>query len=340
VRILSVSLLAVLLINVVTIWPASATDDPNEIVITDEVDYTKIQTDGFTVIFPRNQTKPMFIWWENNISIAIRIYNTTVIENYEQYGNSISYNVTDGEMKMDLIINNWTWNFEPQTVGLTDSSNATISPTLALWVDASCFNASGTKLEKYFTDLDDIEEDSLASSASFNANGTEQVIQMKDHGNDAKTFKFKPTIKSEKIAGKNFGMAAATEITFNNETLGGFFEFIPYAILVYPSHDTAEVVQINASYFAHGNHLRGYIRYPYFNETLVHDPSIGMQQASAQDPSYVVDVGQSGVASIQTIPALIGYPTLIGVVAAAVLAMAGATLFAVFARKHPTISTI
>jgi len=295
-------------------------------------------TIGYNFTMNMTDTPNKFDFAEGKVSIAIRLYNTTVVENYVYSSNTISYNVTDGEMKMDLIINNWTWNFEPQSLELLDSQHITIAPALALWVDASCFNASGEKVEKFFTDMDTLEDDSMASNASFSSDGTNQVIQMKGIGNDAKPIIFKPTIKNVKIAGKSFGMASAAQITFDNETLGGFFEFVPYAILANVSADTSDVVPISASYFARGNHLRIYIQYPYFNGTLIHDPSIGVQQSVEEGPSYLVDVGQAGTREIQTLPALTVYPTLTGAVTAAFLAMAGAVLFIAFARKRPTFA--
>lgn len=292
---------------------------------------------GYNFTMNLTEAPKRFEFVEGNIGIAIRIYNTTVVENYVHYGEAITYNVTDGEMKMDLIISNWTWNFDPQTIELENSTSISISPALALWVDASCFNASGTKADKFFTDMDEVEDESVASTASFRADGTDQVIRLKDTDNDAKAIKFKPTIKHVKIAGKSFGMASATTITFDNETLGGFFEFIPYAILANATEESSEAVSISASYFAHGNHLRIYIKYPYFNSTLIHDPSIGIQRAGGQSPSYIVDAGQSGAVSVQPLPVFLEYLSLTGAVAAAAVALAGAVLFAIFARRHPTL---
>jgi hypothetical protein len=293
-------------------------------------------TIGYNFTMNLTDAPHKFEFAEGNISLAIRLYNTTVVENYEHSGKVISYNVTDGEMKMDLIINDWAWNFEPQSLELPDSQSITISPALALWVDASCFNASGERVEKFFTDLELIGDDSTASSASFKSGDSKLEIQLGGGENDAKPIKFKPTVKEVKIAGKSFGMASAATITFDNETLGGFFEFVPYAIQT--GLATSEIVPVSASYFARGNHIRIYIQYPYFTGSLVHDPSIGVMKDSLASPAYLVGMGESGTQEIKTLPALLVYPTLAGAVAAALLTLAGAALFMVFSRRHPTLA--
>ena len=245
------------------------------------------------------------------------------MENYEHTGSTISYSVAEGEMKKDLVINNWTWNFEPQMLQLLGPQNIAISPALALWVDVSCFNASGQRVEKFFSDMDELEDDSAVSNASFGSDGPHQVIQAKDPGDDAKPIKFKPAIKSMKIAGKSIGMASAAEITFHSGILGGFFELVPYAIRTNISSDLSEVAPVSAAYFAGGNHLRIYIQYPYFDGTLVHDPSIGVCSAAVENPAYMVEVGKTGAQEIQALPPLEVYPTIAASGAAALLAMAG-----------------
>jgi len=296
------------------------------------------KTIGYNFTMDLTDAPTKFDFAEGNISLAIRLYNTTVVENYEYSGKTISYNVSDGEMKIDLIINNWTWNFKPQSLELLDSQNVTISPALALWVDASCFNASGQVVEKFFQEMDTIDDESVTESASFKSDDAKYEIQMNDSENDIKQIKFKPTVKEVKIAGKSFGMASAAQVTFSNETLGGFFEFVPYAIQADTGSGTSEIVPVSASYFARGNHLRIYLQYPYFNGTMIHDPSIGVQKAVVESPNYLVGVGNAGTQDIQALPALAVYPTLTAAVSSALLALAGAALFIVFARRHPTFA--
>jgi len=84
-----------------------------------------------------------------------------------------------------------------------------------------------------------------------------------------------------------------------NETLAGFFKFIASA-KVTPKSETGELMEaeeneVVAAYIGTKSHMRLFIGYPYFNGTLEHDPSIGIEvpettTPEATTPKYVVEV--------------------------------------------------
>ncbi|MEA2090534.1 MAG: hypothetical protein U9O89_07265 [Thermoproteota archaeon] len=65
-----------------------------------------------------------------------------------------------------------------------------------------------------------------------------------------------------------------------DQTLAGFFKFVASAKCKDPeSGDITEVVPVKATYIAAGRHMRLFMCYPYFgNQTLEHDPSLGIEE--------------------------------------------------------------
>lgn len=293
---------------------------------------------GITFTFTLINAPPKFDFSENNVKLVIRIYAQPVTESYSEGGQTISYSVAGGEMKMDLIISNWNWNFAPKTIQLLNSSEITISPALALWVDASAFNATGTRFEGFFKNMTDINATVAANTVSFTANGGSASMPLTGNGADASQLSYTPILTNNNLAGKILKMASLNKITLNTDsTLRGFFKFVPFAMV--NNSGVITIVPVGAAYIMNTNHLRLFITYPYFNGTLTHDPSIGVENmGGASSPLYLVNVSPNGVTSAQALPASLLFTTLATAGIAATMVLAGAIALIVLVRRRPAIA--
>ncbi len=69
-----------------------------------------------------------------------------------------------------------------------------------------------------------------------------------------------------------------------NATFAGFFKFVPQAIVT--DGVTYNTTDVTAAYISAGKHMRLFIGYPYFgNNTLEHDPSIGVESVAPWMPT-------------------------------------------------------
>jgi hypothetical protein len=292
---------------------------------------------GITFTFTLISAPPKFDFAENNIELVIRIYSQPVTESYSEGGQTLSYSVAGGEMKMDLVISNWSWNFAPNTIQMLNSSDITITPALALWVDASAFNATGTKFESFFNNMTNINATLAAPTASFTANDGSASISLTGNSSDASQLAYTPKLTNNNIAGKILKMASLNKIILNtNSSLKGFFNFVPFAMV--NNNGVVTIVPVGGAYIENANHLSLFITYPYFNGTLTHDPSIGVNNAGAASrPLYLVNIGPNGVISVLALPASLIFSTLTAVGIAAVVVLAGAVGLIVLVRRRPAI---
>lgn len=291
---------------------------------------------GVTFTLTLSEAPPKFDFAEGNVKIVVRIYNASVTETFSVGGASYSYDVQAGEMKMDLILQNWDWNFEPATISSFGLMPITVSPALALRVDLSAFNVS----DEPDVFLNDVETISGATTMTGTIAGAGQSkINASAYDEDAITLPISHMKAQKNLAGKIFKSIPAGKIRLSNEsTLGGFFKFVPSAIV---SNESGEyLVDVFASYMSGGNHVRIFISYPYFNGTLLHDPSIGVGDAEAAS-SYIVTLGAAGAAAsgivVQQIPAQPGWSSLQGYGAASVLVLGIAVIVIILVRRNPAL---
>jgi len=258
-------------------------------------DVTNITADDDQIIgltFTFNLTKVYkwaFKFAENNIAIRIRFYNNAVTEDVKAPNGTVvySYMVGANEMKMDFIVKDWKWNLdlvEPFLQGLRDYGvNVPQTKTgLALGIHLASINK---------TALDDGVDDEEVEAC---ANTKRMIIENNAVGlgkiDDDET-----PLEIAKGLKDYFKLKFASD----NQTLAGFFKFIASAMVTNSSGSYE--VPVKAAYRAHGASLRLFIGYPYFNGTLVHDPSIGVETpettaSSATTPSYRVTVGSTSAA--------------------------------------------
>lgn len=296
-------------------------------------------TIGLSFTMTLVEAPPKFDFAENNVKLVIRIYNTPVIESFTVNGQTYSYNVSTGEMKIDFVVGNWSWNFAPRTLERLNTTMITVSPALALWVDASTFNATGINVESLFQDMDEIRATSTIQTTTFNMGNWRKFIDFKGTDSDAEDLNYVPVAVGHNVVGKYLKFFPAAKLRLSEEgTLGGFFEFVPFATVA-DANGSQSVVDVNASYFSAGNHVRIYICYPYFNGTLTHDPSIGIEGGS-DIAKFIVTTSAAmatGVTSIQEIPATPAWGDLYGMTLAGGFVALAAIIMIVMVRRHPSI---
>lgn len=222
--------------------------------------------------------RPRFEFTEDNIMIRVRFYNETVEETVP--GTDFRYTVNAGEMKMDLVINKWEWNFDTirdliqqlQRLGFAINIPEGKS-RLALWVNLAAINITRLPLVTVEDQPEDIEERSTLTH-----------VDVEDMRTDMRQGAYEKPIEIPRPMIK-LGFANETK------TLAGFFRFVSWAkVTDYPSEGAVNLVPVKAAYIPGGAHMRLFLNYPYFgNGTLEHDPSIGVDAPEVDTyPKYSV----------------------------------------------------
>ena len=206
---------------------------------------------------------------ERNVIIRCRFYYTPATENVD---NLYTYTVDAGELKMDLIVKNWTWNIDLIKPLLTELSQNDIEVPLrkaglALWI-----NLASIPIEK----INLAEEDIQTTDGNIEASSITSNIYVE--GAQVGVLQNKTLTEPEQPMTARARLRERFKLRFErgNSTPAGFFKFVPKAIL--RDGENATVVDVKSSYIAAGHHMRLFICYPYFgNKTLEHDPSLGLE---------------------------------------------------------------
>jgi len=243
---------------------------------------------GVTFTFNLTRALPHFKFAENNVAIRVRFYYVPVTEKVDDI---YTYTVGANEMKMDFIVKDWKWNLDlvQPLLQRLKSYGVNVPQTqtgLALGIDLASINK--TRLE---SGIDNVELGTLATTRRmFIENRAVSLLRNKiDEG--------ETPIEIAKSLKDQFKLKFASD----NQTLGGFFKFIASAMVKNSSGSFQ--VPVKAAYRAYGASLRLYLGYPYFNGTLIHDPSVGVETPetttpSATTPSYQVTVVGTQVTAI------------------------------------------
>jgi hypothetical protein len=253
------------------------------------------RTDGVSYVsfnFTLTKAPRGFDFAENNVIIRCRFYaNASTEDAYGLY----NYTVLPGELKMDLVIQNWSWNIDKLNsffAALQDNYNITVPKMragLALWTDMSSItiqNMTVAENDESQTTTQVPDNSTLADTEPIEANSNTacvvaggQRIQLGNMG--------KYTVPLN--LGPRFHARYRLQFANESETLGGFFDFVNSAVIINSTSQEATAVNVTAAYLAAGHHLRLFIGYPYFgNNTLVHDPSIGVENTAAEAPTSVI----------------------------------------------------
>jgi len=288
--------------------------------------------------------QPRFDFAVNNVMIKVRFYNTTVSETVP--GTDISYEVEAGEMKMDLIINKWEWNIDTlrplilklKEYGIDIPEGKT---RLALWVNLASINLEQLEMAKEEPSGEErIENMSTASymeiegeHISIEENRTAPPIEEQEKPILVERPWWAPWLPPEKPL-------VRLKFADKDKTLLGFFRFVSSAKVTTPENIT-RMVPVRAASIAAGHHLRLFMGYPYFgNNTLEHDPSIGVDVLGIDtNPQYTVQA-PSGINEIT--PKVVGKyvvplftPELAAFLAGAVSIVAIVIYVAKWKRKTP-----
>jgi hypothetical protein len=217
-----------------------------------------------------------FKFAENNVIIRCRFYNGTVIEDAGTY----TYTVGAGQMKMDLVVKNWTWNIDklqPLFDVLEEEYGISVprKTGLALWINLASINIAD--LESAENDIGDQADNSIEIAARVRTTASSMVFGGRGHqitNNDTATGVY------EKPITLRYRLREQLKIHFakRDKTLAGFFSFVSTANVIDPETGDMTPVNVTASYIAAGGHMRLFLAYPYFgNKTLEHDPLIGVE---------------------------------------------------------------
>lgn len=252
----------------------------------------------------------LFNFAEGNVTIRCRFYATEATE--DVYG-LYNYTVKAGELKMDLVVNNWKWNIDQLNEllkTLHDEFGITVPKLragLALWIDLASINIEKISIAEedansvmqvlpessYLAPPEPIEINSATSDII--AGG--QRIQVHDRVANETT----PLNVGNRLH-ERFRLRFARE----SQTLAGFFDFVNTAVLINSTTGEKSTVNVTAAYIPAGNHMRLFIGYPYFGSNMLeHDPSIGVESVTPWLPTNLLLL-------------LIGATIIIGVAIAAV----------------------
>jgi len=220
---------------------------------------------------------PRLSFAENNVIIRCRFYNGTVEESTGTY----NYTVEAGQMKMDLVVKNWTWNIDklqPLFDVLEEQYEIYVPPheaKLALWINLASINI--VDLNYAESDIENSVDNTVETTARVRATASNMVFGGKRHRitqNDIALGADEKPITLQYRLRRHFKMQFAKE----NRILAGFFSFISTANIIDPETEEATTENVTASYIAAEGHMRLFLCYPYFgNKTLEHDPLIGVE---------------------------------------------------------------
>ena len=206
---------------------------------------------------------------ENNVIIRCRFYFAETTEDVEGF---YTYSVGAGELKMDLIIKNWTWNLDLIQPLLDDfTDNGIEIPAnkagLALWM-----NLASIPLEKIAL----AEQDMVMKNGSLETQSMTQKMYVEGAQVSLAQNKTQSDLETPMRNQVNLRERFKLRYAIPDATLAGFFKYVPKALIY--DDITTTVVDVKASYISAGNHMRLFLAYPYFgNKTLEHDPSLGLE---------------------------------------------------------------
>ncbi|MEM2106017.1 MAG: hypothetical protein QXV21_06110 [Candidatus Bathyarchaeia archaeon] len=249
---------------------------PVEVTRDDGVSYISF---NFTLV----NAPGVFDFADGNVMIRCRFYKTDATESV--YG-LYTYTVKAGELKMDLVIQNWEWNIDKlnDLFEFLESYNITVPKLragLALWVDLASIEIE---------DIPIAEQDATNTTMPVPENSTlapiepvEGISTLSDIIAGGQRVQVRNRITSDTVPlNVRARLRERFRLRFANEsqTLAGFFDFVNTAVVINATDPQDKtVVDVTAAYKLAGNHMRLFIGYPYFGDNILeHDPSIGVEE--------------------------------------------------------------
>jgi len=227
--------------------------------------------------FTLTKAPSIFSFAKNNVIIRCRFYNGSV----EESAGTHNYTVDAGQMKMDLIVKNWTWNIDrlqPLFDFLEDQYGINVPPhktKLALWINLASINI--VDLVHAENDIENPADNAVETVAGVRATASNMFFSRKRHGltqNDVAAG------VDEKPIALQYRLREQSRMHFakKDATLAGFFSFVSTANIIDPTTEETKSANVTASYIAAGGHMRLFLCYPYFgSDILEHDPLIGAE---------------------------------------------------------------
>ncbi|MGB9023133.1 MAG: hypothetical protein WCC94_06830, partial [Candidatus Bathyarchaeia archaeon] len=211
-----------------------------------------------------------------------------------------TYSVDEGELKMDLIVRNWTWNIDLVQPLLDElAENGIEVPVkkagLALWINLATIPLEEIDLAEEDLETSDGQVETASMAQKMYVEGAKVgVVENKTQMPDEVEQQLTARARVRERYKVRYGEPDAV--------LAGFFKYVPNAIV--RDGDDATLVDVTASYIAAGHHMRLFLAYPYFgNSTLEHDPSLGLESLpTLVTPDLLLIV--VGAASVITIAVL------------------------------------
>jgi len=232
--------------------------------------------------FTLTEAPQIFDFAEGNVIIRCRFYATEATENvYDLY----NYTVKPGELKMDLVIQNWEWNIDKLNDlfdALHDEFDITVPQLragLALWVDMASINITEIPIAEQDANLTTQFLPQSSSAAPL------EPVEVTSDTSDIIAGGQRIQVQN-KVADITMPLNVKTRLherfrlrfARGSQTLAGFFDFVNTAVVINSTTEEKSIVNVTAAYMSAGNHMRLFIGYPYFSSnTLEHDPSIGVE---------------------------------------------------------------
>ena len=241
----------------------------------------------FNFIIVRAPGKWSFIR-EGDIIIRNRIYTITV---NETVGNE-THIVTSTELKNDIIIKHWVWNYDilKKYLGNLTSILPTLESKLIL-ISRITLTTKGVKFE-------DIEK--ALTSSSFNVKFSRKVSIHcgRSKVNASANISTEADINATSFKKSNIRTPRLL-ILAEGSKVAGFYRFIPYAYV--KCGNATRRVNVSGVFWITGGTLRIFLVYPYFgNCSLEHDPSIGVDTGETVKAELATIVTPSGSVTMST----------------------------------------
>jgi hypothetical protein len=227
-----------------------------------------------------------FEFAEGNIIIRNKLFFDPVMMQVEK--NEVI--LSKAELKSDIIISNWKWNYDAffGTLGELSYELPEIVPRLVLSSTLNIRSVDGREV----IDVMNEERDGITSVSS--QTSLEVRIRVGD-----RTIVVGRTDEEGEIVTMN-GLPKLEMLT-RGRTMSGFFSFNPSATVVYKGQSNMKFVDVEGVFWA-ARGLKTFIVYPYFGGgTLMHDPSVGVSspELESEAPKYIF---KSPIASMDIVP--------------------------------------
>ncbi|MEM2975704.1 MAG: hypothetical protein QW821_04735 [Candidatus Bathyarchaeia archaeon] len=221
-----------------------------------------------------------FKFAEENVIIRCRFYATDATETAHEIYN---YTVRAGELKMDLVVKNWTWNIDKLNrlyqILQEEFPNIAVpklSSGLALWTDLASIEIVDIAEEDVNMPPPPVPPENSTSAPSEPIETKSSPI---DIIADRQRISTKETAIEQQLNIRNrLNERLRLRFAKGSKTLAGFFDFVNTALIINSATGEATPVNVTAVYRGAGAHMRLYLCYPYFGDNILeHDPSIGVE---------------------------------------------------------------